>query len=333
MIEEQKIKVLVFDDAPERENRYRLLENNLVNIDFIGLKNEDTDNIIKNIDVGIAPDIIFIDHRLDNSSHESIRLMPTGKNVTPCLRDKWANVPIFGVTAAKKDCIEQGGAIFYEDIFDFNDISQLEDFIPSVVNGYRKFRSSIPMVTGDPERLSMFTDLLIAPEDEVIGILHSIPDELRSLETDNFSHAIYRWFRRMLYGHAGFLYDKDWAAVTMGINIDHFNLYLDAFDSARYSGIWGDLNDPRWWKKKLYDLAIEERTSPRESIQAAACKRFKISEQHYSYCSKCGEPWPEVLAFTDEAILAELVPAHLECSIPHPRRFVSLAFEEPRILI
>jgi hypothetical protein len=121
--------------------------------------------------------------------------------------------------------------------------------------------------------------------------------------------------------------------VTMGIGLDHFDRYSTAFDEAKYTGIWCDPGEPRWWKKRLYELAIAERTSVRESVQSAACKRFKVLEEHYCICSKCGKPWPEILAFTDEGLLADSLPTHLECSIPHPRRFVSLSFEEPRILV
>lgn len=327
--EGQKIKALAFDDDPDRENtKYRPMEDETLEVKFINLKGKNTIETIANLEIKPI-DIIFVDHRLDKTSADSAALIPTGKSATPLLRDKWPKTPVFGVTAARSDCIKHDGNTFYEEVFALSDISQLQDFIPHVVTGYQQLRAVISSGGG----ATGFVALLKAPEDEDQSILHSIPDELRELDADSLAHAIYRWFRRTLHGHAGFLYNKEWAAITMGIDPIHFDNYSAAFDDAKYSGIWSDPNEPRWWKKKLYELAIADRESPRESVQSAACKHFKILEEHYCLCSKCGKPWPDILAFTDDGLLADLVPAHIECSSPHPRRFVSLSFEEPRIII
>lgn len=294
MTKEQKIKILILDDDPDREKtRYRPMEDGTLQIKFINLKDNDTIEVIKNLEIEPI-DIIFVDHRLDKTASESSRLIPTGKSVTPLLRNKWPKAPVFGVTAAKDDCIKQNGENFYEDVFAISDISQLQDFIPFVVDGYRKVRSAIDT----HNKASGFVELLKAPADEVSIILHSIPDELWKLDADNLTHAIYRWFRRTLHEHAGFLYDKKWAAITMGISPDYFEYYSAAFNEARYVGVWSDSNNARWWKKKLYEIAIAERKSPRVSVQAAACTRFIVPEAHRSHCIKCGEVWPEILALT-----------------------------------
>lgn len=326
--ENLRIRILALDDDQEREvTKYKPMEDGTLEVKFVNLKDQNTIEIINNLEIE-PTDIIFVDHRLDKTSADSAAFMPTGKSATPLLRNKWPKAPIFGVTAAKDACIKHDGNTFYEDIFALSDISLLQDYIPYVVDGYQKLRAVIP-TQGEVG----FVELLKAPEDEIASILHSIPDELRRLDADSFSHALYRWFRRTLHGHAGFLYDKKWAAITLGINPDHFDEYAATFGSAKYAGIWSDPNEPRWWKKKLYELAIEERKSPREPVQSAACKRFNVPAEHYCHCFKCGKIWPEILAFTDDGPLEDLVPAHLECSKPHPKRFVSLSFEEPRIIV
>jgi len=320
-----KIKVLVLDDDPTREAAYRQMEENgEIEVDFQCLKDKDTSTVIHGLSAE-SPDIIFVDHRLDKTSTDSANFMRTGKCVTPILREKWSRPPILGVTAAKKACLEHDGNSFYEEVFDFGDISQLEDFVRPIVNGYLSLGGNSDAV--------QFVNLLNAPESEVESILHSIPDELRTLESDTFKHAMYRWFRRTLHGHAGFLYGKEWVAVTMGINMEDIDSFIDTFGCAKYAGIWADPSEIRWWKKRLYEIAIRERSSPRELVQSAACRFLGVKPAQYSKCHKCGKQWPEILAFSDDSILTKLVPAHLECSMPHPKRYLSHSFEEPRIII
>jgi len=323
--EVKQIKVLVLDDDPMREAAYcQMEEGGEVIVDFQCLKDKDTCVVIQGLS-DETPDIIFVDHRLDKTSADSANFMKTGKCVTPILREKWFSPPIFGVTAAKKDCLEHDGNSFYEEVFDFGDISQLEDFVRPIVNGYLSLEGTSDAIK--------FVNLLNAPDGEVESILHSIPDELRILESDTFKHAMYRWFRRTLHSHAGFLYGKEWVAITMGINKEHIDYFIKAFESAKFSGIWADPSQPRWWKKRLYEIAIKERTSAREPIQSAACRLLSVKEEQFSKCHKCGKYWPEVLAFSDDSLLSELVPAHLECSMPHPKRYLSHSFEEPRLII
>lgn len=322
----KKIKVLVLDDDPAREEAYRQMEaSGEIEVDFHCLKDQDTSEVIKELPDNDIPDIVFVDHMLDKTSADSVKFMRTGKCVTPILREKWAAPPIIGVTAAKKDCLGQDGNSFYEEVFDFGDISQLEDFVSPIVKGYRSL--------DDDSDAAGFIQHLNAPEGETESILHSVPDEIRTLEADSFKHAMYRWFRRTLHGHAGFLYDAEWVAMTMGINSANFNEYADEVKTSKYTGIWADPNNPRWWKKRLYELAIEGRASARDSVQYSACKRFKVKKEHFSLCHRCNEQWPEVLAFTDEGPLSALMPAHLKCSMPDPKRYLSHSFEEPRLVI
>lgn len=321
---ETKIRVLVLDDDPARETAYHQMEKGGdAEVDFRCLKDEDTAKVIQELP-DTTPDIIFVDHRLDKTA-VSGNLMRTGKCVTPILREKWSKPPIIGVTAAKKDCLDHDGSRFYEEVFDFSDISQLEDFVRPIVMGYDSLNGL--------SDVGAFVERLNGPPDEVDAIVHSIPDEVRTLESDSLRHAMYRWFRRTLHGHAGFLYGKEWVAVSMGIDNENIDCFLESLKPAKYNGIWSDPCQPRWWKKYLFEIALKDRTSARESVQSAACRLLGVEEGQYSICHKCGGKWPEVLAFTDDSLLAELVPAHLECSLPHPKRYLSHLFEEPRIMV
>jgi len=132
----KKIKVLILDDDPMREAAYRQMEKGgQVLVDFQCLKDKDTSIVIQELSEE-TPDLIFVDHRLDKTSAKSANFMKTGKCVTPILREKWSSPPILGVTAAKKDCLGHDGNSFYEEVFDFCDISQLEDFVSPLVDGY-----------------------------------------------------------------------------------------------------------------------------------------------------------------------------------------------------
>lgn len=322
------IKVLVFDDDPNREQSYmQMADAGDIEVVFINLKDKDTSYELKRyLNEDNDPDIIFIDHVLDKTAVESAKFMRTGKCISPILRDKWLRTPIVAVTAAKEDCIKRDGYTFYEEIFDVKDISQLDDFLRPIVTGYRMLKG-----VSDIDR---FVELLRAPAREIKSIIHSMPDEMQDLESDSFVHEIFRWFRRIFYHYPGFLYDEKWTATTIGIDVNYLSEYSTKIETAKYEGIWADPNQPRWWKKSLYGLALKNRSNARETVQSAAARALEIRVEHHSRCFRCGKEWPETLAYTDESpILAELVPAHLECSTLHAKRHLSLSFEEPRIII
>lgn len=278
------INILILDDNPEREATYRQLEKGGdIKVDFRNLKDQDTTTVVKGLRGIDHPDIIFLDHILDKTLPESAGFMRTGMCVSPILRDMWPRSPIVAVTAAKDNCIQHDGNSAYEEVFDFKDISQLDDFVRPLAQGYQAIGKMISETSDGADRLAAnFVGLLSAPEEEVESILHSIPDELRALEGASFAHAMYRWFRRILHAHPGFLYNKEWVAVTIGVNKDFFDQYAAHVERARYKGVWADPNQPRWWKKILYEIAIKNRVSARESVPSAACQLFDVDKTHYS---------------------------------------------------
>ncbi len=322
----QILKVIVFDDDPAREAQYKQMEDSdTVSIDFRGLEGQDPIEILRNV-VETDHDVIFVDHRLNKTAPGSRTLIGSGKNITPLLREKWSNIPIIGVTAAKEDCIANDGSSFFEEICDIADIGTLEALSRQIISGY--------LALNHKADVDSFIKLLNPPEDEKEGILHCIPDAIRELASENFIHSLYRWFRRIFYNNAGYLYNDAWAAITIGIQAKYLKEYEDRLLEAKYTGIWDDNNRPRWWKQALFQLTIKNRESVRETVQFSASKEFAINPDHFSKCYKCGEDWPEILAYTDESSGAELEPSHLECSKPHPKKnYLPYPFEEPRLII
>jgi hypothetical protein len=330
---EPVIEIAIIDDLQNGAAYFSPLENipgHPCHVNFIGLANEDALDKLKGaIATGPVPDIVLIDHVLDKTSDTSKELLQRGGSLVPIIREHWKKCPVLAITAEPGDCRKDVGSDNYEEVFDRQYLDILAQFIPSVVAGYRK-----------ASNIKTHDDLLKVigvPEMEKDAFLRALPDSLKIEDlhdSPRFIHNLYHWFREVFYEKAGFLYNENWVALTMGVVEAHFCDYEEQISSCVYNGIWADPSSPRWWKAHLYSEIRSKCDNPNLSIQGAACKVFDIEEAVFSRCYSCNKIWPDTLAYMDEAALSsERQAMHLHCSEPHPRRQGLPYFEEERVML
>lgn len=331
---ENEIRVTVFDDhsnGPDHFSPLSIEGGGNCQLRYVPLTNQDLIVMVKEAvrKQDDEPDVVLADHILDKTSSESQSLIKKGSSIVPIIRERWQKCPIISITAEPEDCRSEFGSEVYEEVFDRQHIASLACFLPSIVKGYKIAES----VGSHGEIL----DKLGVPSDERNVLPQAMPDSLRvdaQFDAPAFVHRLYRWFRHTLHAIPGFLYDRRWAALTLGIDEKHFNEYEERIESCRYTGIWSDPNDKRWWKSLLFEFAWSDcESSSGKLVQEAACETLKIPIEQYGRCYSCKEPWPEALAFNDESPEGEEYPMHLRCSKAHPLRQSLPYFEERRVML
>lgn len=330
-----EIMILVIDDQKDGQARFAPLEQmpkQKCKLEYISLFQKDTLNAVRKILLSKpeskSPDIVLVDHVLDKTSDESQQVLQKGVSVVPLLRERWPQSPMLAVTAAYDDCLNEFGSDIYEEVFDRQNIPTLGTFIPVIVAGYQAAARTSEMYD--------MLDALKVPEAEREVIQYALPDVCKKeYGTAKYVHELYRWFRHTLYAHAGFLYDKRWVSLTLGVAEQHFEHYQSKLEDYRYSGIWSEPNDPRWWKALLYSSILDRAETPHgKLIQEVAGKVFRIREEHRTKCAVCEKVWPETFAYADENTPADRQePVHLRCSELHPRITAIPYFEEPRMML
>ena len=130
----------------------------------------------------------------------------------------------------------------------------------------------------------------------------------------------------------GFLYDRLWTATLLGIKEESFPKVESIFSGAKYSGIFADKGNERWWQSKLREILFLKFPESKEIYPWKLGRQLPgIDETDYSKCHASGEDFPETVAFTDEAA-KKRVPMRLRYTVPHPGFEKSLFFEEIRMM-
>ncbi|MCX7428725.1 MAG: response regulator [Planctomycetia bacterium] len=324
------VSIVMFDDEPERKSRADLLKDTTGYIvHFVDLQGKD---VLHEVNTAIGqfpePQLILIDHILSRASKES--RIQHGTSIVPMLREGWPHPPIIAVTAAADVCCKNIDSDVYESIFAIESFSDLVEYVPAIITGYGEVRSEV-------HNLNDLTRLLGVPQSDVQLVQSSLPVVLkRSLGESDVAHHIFRWFTRTFYRNPGFLLNRRWAAVSIGVAEEHFGAYEAGIEPALYQGVFSDLKNPRWWKAKLYATLLPQ--SPRRfttALQEAAKAKLLVPDEHASKCYNCGEKWPEVLGYVDEYALhePEAVPLHLRCSRTHSHSTPEPYYEESRVML
>ncbi len=328
MNQNTEISVIVFDDNRKGEVNFSPLTDMpdvICQLNYVSLDDKELlETVEETMGINVEPDIVLVDHVLDKTASTSQALITKGSSITPILRENWPNCAILGVTAERDDCLSETGRDAYDDVFDRQNINALARFLPNIAKGHEDARAI--------RSQSNLLNALKVPEKEWDVFPYALPDELRSptdMGSPKFVHDLFRWFRHTLHAVPGFLYDKRWLALTLGIEEEYINNYLDKVSDCQYSGLWCDPADLRWWKADLYEFAW----TMGKSVQESASEKIPVPDNHRSQCYKCQESWPEVMAFVDENPSSEEYPMHLRCSTSHPHRQSLPYFEERRIIL
>ena len=160
-------------------------------------------------------------------------------------------------------------------MFPFQDFKKYFDRIGGIADGFALLGK---------KRLTQRTlvKLLKPPEDEIPRLLDALNDDLKTRSQDASSPSrIYRWVERLLK-RAGFLYDALWSATFLGVNEAGFAKVADAFELAKYKGIFARPDDTRWWSSALASQLYQAvQSTGRRTV--VACRQATARNQERAF--------------------------------------------------
>jgi len=322
----KKTTFIWIDDDSHREkdsnNMARALN---IKVIFEDVRKKIMEKKIKQILSRPQPDLVLIDHRLNNVSRGGI--IKTGSTTAEIIREKWSDCPIVCITAVKLKDINLHRQLIYEQVIEY---SQLSENYPSLISLAKSFKSLRRKRLKDSND---FIELIKAPQADRVRLSAVLPEELkRNFKDKSLIISISRWIRNTLMAKPGFLYDRLWIATTLGIKEHSFEKIEEIFKGAMYKGIFADKGNQRWWKTKLQGVLYSTFTSSEGQFTWMLGRKLsRIKKQDYSVCYVCKKEFPEIVGFTDETAQTRK-PMHLRCSVSHPVFEKALFFEEIRMM-
>lgn len=320
----KKLKFVWIDDNPERSPASSSMEQRLgVDIEFEDVKNNDLHEYLEALLRRKQPDLILIDHKFEMSDSG---IFKTGSTIAALIRDTWPSCPIVCVTGVDIDEVDSQKRSLYEAVFEFHNISKFDSEIISIAESFRKINKANPL------NVDAILDLLQVPEGDKQKLITILPNALK----DNFidrglSTSISHWVRNTLIARPGFLYDKLWVSTLLGFEEASFEKVEKIFKKAKYTGIFAQDSDPRWWKSSI--LAILSNKVPERGLSYIKGRKLSgIIKDDYSKCHVNPFDTPETVAFEDETPSSKRYPMSLRNTIPHPAFSDMLFFEELRLM-
>lgn len=317
-----KKKITWLDDDINRRRASANLEKRLdAKVSFVDVKSDK--DALENVIKGDQPDLLIIDHNLGTIKSG---IFKKGSTVATFFREKWPECPIVCVTGEKTERIDSLKKSIYEDIFDVVKLSEFDDTMIAIIDGYND------IVELKPLSVNKIILALDCPDEDESRLKSIMPNNLKLKGADSaLSFNISNWVRKVLFARAGFLYNKLWASTLLGIKETSFHKVEDIFKSAKYKGIFADESNPRWWKSTL--LSILSTKVPRSGLPWEKGRDLEpISKRDYSISFVSGVEFPETVAYKDETPTAEEAPMKIEETVSHPRFENLLYFEEIRMM-
>ena len=322
-----KAKILWIDDNPSRKKQAMDLQDESgINVEFISVKDKDLEKVKMSIRDKYKPELVIIDHVLDKTkSTEGIRL---GSTLTGFLRESWEGCPFLGITAAGNVSKIDVEKYTYDELIEGDRFSEYIQYIPNVLKGFKK--------SANAKTIEEWINWLEPPKEEIVRVKGCMPHHVKTnINKKGFTNRIYRWFRTKFYSMPGFLYDNDWVATFIGVKREAISKYSEQLDKAKYTGIFNDPYNVRWWKAKLYQViysGCKDVSAASRSSQDVGNEVLKVKKEDRSICHVCKKKWPETIAYKDDSPTATLGQMHLRCTVAHPLYPYQPMFEEIRLM-
>jgi len=321
------LKFIWIDDNPKRENAAKNLEKlKKVKVFFYDVRNKDLygelQSIIRDRN---QPDLLLIDDNLDKVTGGLIR---KGSTTAEILRESWPDCPVVCITAVKLDDISLHRQDIYEEVVEAKNLSDHYGLLLSIAGAFNAIRRKPVRDTSGIIRL------LKAPAIDKDRLVIVMPEVLKAhIKDKSFIMNLSRWVRHTLLCRPGFLYDKLWAATLLGVKETSFKKIQKHFIAAKYSGIFADDRNERWWQSQLRSIiatlvADKEETSPWMLGRSLP----SIKKRDYSLCYACNKELPETVAYIDDTPTSSRAPMHLRCTVAHPKYENSLFYDEIRMM-
>lgn len=323
----RKNKILWIDDESKRERTAKNLENSLnIKVHFFDISTlgMTMNEVIGELKTNFPPqiyDLIIIDHFLNKVEDDNIK---KGTIIAEKLREDFSKIPLLGVSAAIEK-INLSQRKLYVDILPYEKISKYYLTIKSILKSFEILNQK------SLNNINKVLELFIAPEIDKEMIIKIFPDELKkNFEDKSYNFRFSKWMRKIFLIRPGFVYDKLWAATSLGLNEKGFEKVLHLFKNAGYNGIFADESNPKWWKSSLKEIVYNKvKLKSYEPTWILGELLKDIDKNDLSKCYSCGKAFPETVGFTDNTA-KKAVPLHFDCSEPHPNFEQMLYFEEIR---
>lgn len=320
-----KLRFVWIDDSNEREKTAENLAIELdVYVEFVNVNKSEVDTALDDLtNSQKEPDLVILDHSLDKAYSKTYR---TGSTAAVFIHEKWPTCPIISVTAVDIVNVDIRHRSVYEGMYPEFKIAENYSAFLALANGFKILKEKTP--TNIDELLSKYCP----PEDDIVKIKKILPKELKeNFDDKSLLLEFYRWTQSVLFSRPGFLYDRKWAATFIGLNDEGFKLVEEIFNEAKYSGVFSDSSNVRWWKSKMLEI-VAEKTDRIGLPWEIGRSLIKEDGDYFSKGYSEGEEFPETVAYVDTTIGAEMYPMKLKNTESHPNYEDMLYLEELRVM-
>jgi hypothetical protein len=315
-------RIVWIDDNPDRASTARDL-----GAEFLNVRGKDPAPEVKKLLGGSPPDLVTIDHILDNAATGIHPVFSRGSTIAEAIKEKWPECPVIGVTAvANIATINVRTKRVYDDLFPFHHFSKYFDRINGIATGF----ASAAKAQTDLDKL---IKLLRPPKDECDRLRAALTTDLKKEPDASVPSRMYRWVARLM-DRPGFLFDDLWSATFLGLNVSGFEKVGAKFEDAQYTGIFERPDEPRWWSSQLSELLYQHVQPNPGELSWHVGRRWSGIKDHFSSCHCCKKEAlpPETVAFLDESPKALQRAMHLEHTVLHPLYQRQLYFEDIRMM-
>jgi len=308
------------DDNPSRQSTATDL-----GARFLNVRGKDLAPELENLLARPSPRLVIIDHVLDKAKG-SHPMFLKGSTIAEAIKEKWPSCPVIGVTNADNlSGIDLRTKEAYDALFPFQNFSEHFDRIRGIARGFA-------LVTKTGRDIQKLSKLLKPPSQDNERLFEALTDDLKRKPQDpSVASRIFRWVEHLM-DRPGFLLDDLWSATLLGLNEGGFLKVSKIFEKAKYTGIFTRPDNSRWWSSRLSERLYKRcKPEPGELSWHVGRRLPRIKKDDFSSCYYCGKPYPETVAFLDEAS-NERRAMHLKCTELHPRYTRELYFEDIRIM-
>jgi hypothetical protein len=292
---------------------------------FVGLgKEKNQSALTKFLAHRSAPGMVIVDQVL-NKCDWDLNIPLLGSSLAEIIRQKWPACPIVGITAGQNIATESQWYDFekkaeFEELIEAQNFGRAVELIYALSSGFCILRT--------PKALTIkkIITLLEPPTGEHERLATALPDEIRKSSNDrSVPRLTALWIRKRLMERPGFLYDRNWTANLLGLSPKGFKKVEPMFVAAKYSGVFSEPSNSRWWGLALKEILFAAIKEPKANLTWEVGQQLPgLSPPDYSQCYVCKEPHPEILGYIDTSS-DESRPMHIRCTIPD-RRFQSLLY-------
>ena len=319
----QKLKFIWIDDYPPRQDSAKTMAAELkVSISFKDVRNKDLQLVLAKILNGKEPDLLIIDHNLEDASSG---IFKKGSTAATFIREQWPECPIICISG-DPNLVDSQQRALYEEIIPIDDISNYYSEILILAKSFKLIKENRPP---DIEKL---IDLLGPPEQDRERLTSIIPTSLKEDFNDrSLIVEISRWIRDVLLSRPGFLYSKLWTATLLGLTPDAFETISKKFKRAKYKGAFANIYENMWWKSEI--LAILSEITRQRGLPWEKGRTIRgVSSEGFSKCYASNEDFPETVAFIDQSKNAREEPMRIKHTSLHPDYESLLFFDDIRLM-